>query len=192
MIGNDIIDLKAARVHSRWQEQRFLDALFTHHEQSFILKDDQRFKNIWYLWSMKESAYKIMARHLKHPKFNPKYFNCEPVSDVSGIVYFGDKKVTTMTESNQDYIYTTASVETPVQFSRSSILQVSSITEQSAQLKSEAIELFSELKSVSKATISIEKDPTGIPQFFINGKMQDHYLTLTHHGHYGAFAMSFC
>lgn len=190
MIGNDIIDLKIAGSNSRWRETRFLDALFTKEEQCFVLKDEFRFQNIWLLWSMKESAYKIGSRRFKLPKFNPKYFNCNVTSERSGTVSFGDQIVKTITEVNSNIIYTTAQFQKDIQFTEYSILEGQSKVEKGQHLKAKAIQSFCDLKSVSKSSVSIEKNEFGVPQFFIHDSLQDNCLTLTHHGSYGAFAIS--
>ena len=187
MIGNDIIDLNVAGLNSRWQEQRFLDKLFTQVEQEFILKDELRFQNIWRLWSMKESTYKIVVREKKSSSFNPKSFHCKITSDSSGIVLFGDHAFKTTTKYNTDIIYTTAQVKETLQITDYFKLDNPS---QSYQLKSTAIHAYSQLKSLSESSISIEKDRIGVPHFFIDRTLQTDALTLTHHGQYAGFAIS--
>lgn len=190
MIGNDIVDLNVAGINSRWQEQRFLNKLFTHKEQLFILKDDCRFQNIWRLWSMKESAYKIQFRNLKVSIFNPKSLTCEVTSEKNGTVTFDNCTVNTTTEFNSNIIYTTAHLQDIIQVTEHFELKQFSQADKSKQLKNKAIQAFGHLKSVSEKDISIEKDCFGVPRYFINKKSQENFLTLTHHGNYGGFAIS--
>lgn len=191
MIGNDIIDLKFAKINSRWREQRFLDKLFSKEEKEFILSDRMYFQNIWHLWSMKESAYKIYARETKSPSFNPKYFHCEINSITSGIVSFEGFKINTKTKIDSNMIYTIAQHANTASVSDCVVLDVVSKSERSQQIKGRAIEAFAALKSVSKTAISIKKDHFGAPYFLINKKVQNNVLTLTHHGRYGGFAIAY-
>lgn len=189
MIGNDIIDLNVAGINSRWQEQRFLDKLFTKEEQLFILKDGLRFQNIWRLWSMKESAYKIHARMVSSSIFNPKSFHCKITSEKSGLVFFGDHKVNTTTENNNNVIYTTAYFQNSLHINKIVLLE-GTVKQKHQFLKEKAIQAYVDFKSVSKTSVSILKNDHGVPQFFRNEKLQDDALTLTHHGQYGGFAIS--
>ena len=191
MIGNDIIDLKFAKINSRWREQRFLDKLFSKEEKEFILSDRRHFQNIWHLWSMKESAYKIYARQTDSPSFNPKYFHCEINSITSGIVSFEGFKLNTNTQSDSNMIYTIAQHANTPSVSGCILLDGVSKPVRSQQLKDKAIEAFAVLKSVSKTAISIKKDHFGVPHFLINQEVQNNALTLTHHGQYGGFAIAY-
>ncbi len=191
MIGNDIIDLNIAGINSRWQEQRFLDKLFSKEETDFILSDGMRFQNIWRLWSMKESAYKIYARETESSRFNPKYFHCKIISSTTGIVSFIGNKVNTKTKYDSNFIYTTAcSQDTTFRISDYIVSNGTSKEYKSQHLREKAIEAFAKVKSISKTAISIQKDNFGIPHFLINQEAQNNALTLTHHGQYGGFAIS--
>jgi phosphopantetheinyl transferase (holo-ACP synthase) len=191
VIGNDIIDLEVAGINSRWKEQRFLDKLFSVEEQAFIMAEEHRFNNIWRLWSMKESAYKIYSRNLKLSIFNPKFFSCEITSETFGTVYFDNYTVNTTTEYTSNTIYTTTQIQETSRFTEHCELRQLSQTDKSKHLKKKAIQAFGQLKSVSRKNISIEKDGFGVPKFFINQKLQANFLTLTHHGNYGGFAISY-
>lgn len=191
MIGNDLIDLNVAGGNSRWQEQRFLDKLFTQEEQTFILKDDLRYQNIWLLWSMKESAYKIYSRKLKSSRFNPKFFSCTMTSETTGMVSFDNQVVNTTTEFDSNIIYTTAHLQDTLRITKNIVLTGQSQSDKSQLLKEKAIQAFAELKNVLESSISIEKNNFGIPELFVNKKLQYNVLTLTHHGNYGGFAISY-
>ncbi len=191
MIGNDIIDLSAAIVNSRWQEQRFLDKLFSNEEQAFIMADENRFQNIWRLWSMKESAYKIYARTQKSPIFNPKSFKSKIHSEITGTVSFKGHILNTTTFYDLGVIYTTANIQNKIQFNHYLRLEANSQVEKTLHLREKAIQAFADLKSISKKVISIEKSPNGVPYFLINDVLQNDALTLTHHGNYGGFAIYF-
>jgi phosphopantetheinyl transferase (holo-ACP synthase) len=191
VIGNDIIDLNVAGKNSRWQEQRFLDKLFTQQEQEFILNDDLIYQNIWFLWSMKESAYKIHTRNLKSSNFNPKSYNCAITSKTIGTVSFDNHTVNTTTKYNSDIIYTTAHFKDTYCITKYLSLEGPSPVDKSQQLRKKAIQTFADMKSISEVMISIEKDKFGVPQLLINNKAQDISLSLTHHGNYGGVAITF-
>lgn len=190
MIGNDIIDLKFANSNSRWREPRFLDKLFTEEEKIFILKDANRFQVIWLLWSMKESAYKIHFRERKLSIFNPKSFHCNVISETSGTVSFENDIVHTTSEITSNIIYTTAKIQDTLHLKQDFLLEGNFLKEKSELLREKAINAFAEFKSIPKSCISIEKNSFGAPQFFMNEKLQNNFLSLTHHGQYGGFAIS--
>lgn len=190
MIGNDIIDLNFAHVNSRWQEQRFLDKLFSQDEQAFILNNELRFQNTWRLWSMKESAYKIHSRTFTPSIFNPKSYRCRVSCGTTGIVSFDNFRVNTTTIFNSNIIYTTASFQEPCLTEYFEFEQLSQ-ADNSKELRKKAIQAFGQIKSVPETDISIFKDDFGVPQFYIKEKTQRQLLTLTHHGNYGGFAITF-
>ena len=191
MIGNDIIDLNVAGIISRWKEQRFLDKLFSDEEQAIIMAEEHHFNNIWRLWSMKESAFKVYSRNLKLSLFNPKSFSCEIASETIGTVSFDNLTVSTTTEYTSNTIYTTAQFQETSRFTEHCELKQLSQMDKSKQLRKKAIQAFGQLISVSERDISIEKDDFGVPRFFIHKKAQDNFLSLTHHGNYGGFAISY-
>ena len=115
MIGNDIIDLRLARVESNWQRKGFLEKLFTTFEQSLIYNSEKPEQMVWHLWSRKEAAYKIYHRETKIRAFIPKQIECFslPLADdfsvgkvgIGGQVYF------TKTEVTAEFIHTAAVVD---------------------------------------------------------------------------------
>ena len=192
MIGNDIVDLKVAKINSRWQERRFLDKLFTEEEQSFIFKNqDFKYQTIWRLWSMKESAYKIHSHYLKEAIFNPKSFQCDITSSTMGVVCFEKSVLHTTTEFDSNFIYTTAQNGDHIQLSDYGVLDGTSQVDKSQQLRTKAILAFAALKSVQPSKVTIMKTEFGVPQLLINNKLQENVLSLTHHGEYGGFAISY-
>lgn len=189
MIGNDIVDLEFANYNSRWQEQRFLDKLFSTEEQDFILSDGKRFENIWRLWSMKESVYKIICRADGIIRFNPKDFKCVTRNRIHGHVAFDDTLVSTVTQTNKDFIQTTAFLESNW---ISEVFQLGHAdTEmQRHQTYQHAITAYAQLKMVPQNTVEIIKNEIGIPKFYIKGRLLKEQLSLTHHGHFGAWAIA--
>lgn len=189
MLGNDIVDLQFAKVNSRWQEQRFLDKLFTTEEQDFILSDGNRFENIWRLWSMKESAYKIIARAEDVVRFNPKAYRCTTNSHNKGDVEYQNLSISTFTEKDNKFIHTTAFLNTNW---TSKVIQLSDsdVKLQHMHMKQHAINRYANLKSSVLESIEIRKNMIGVPQIYRDGLLQEEQLSLTHHGNYGACVIS--
>jgi len=91
MIGNDVIDLNAARCDSNWQRAGFLQKLFSCKEQDIILMSRNPEIMVWVLWSMKEAAYKIYNRQTGIREFIPHKLLCADVAvnqySISGNVF---------------------------------------------------------------------------------------------------------
>ena len=189
MIGNDIVDLEFAKGNSRWKEQRFLDKLFSKEEQDFILSDGNRFQNIWRLWSMKESAYKIISRADGIVRFNPKDFCCFTTSATQGYVVFENKSIPAVTQTTPKFIQTTVCLESCYISEVFKFLHKDSKMQQK-QSNEQAIKAYAQLKNHSQETVEIIKNEIGVPQFYIQGDLQKEQLSLTHHGHFGAFAIA--
>ncbi len=189
MIGNDIVDLEFAGINSRWREQRFLDKLFSKEEQQFILSEENRYATIWKLWSMKESVYKIISRADGIARFNPKDFNCFVTNAVEGYVMFENRSVPTVTEIKREFIQTIAYLQQDW-ISESFPLVDSDIEIQSEQIYQKAVKAFAKMKAINYKSLEILKNERGVPQFYIHGILQADHLSLTHHGHFGAFAIA--
>lgn len=108
MIGNDIVDLKLAKIESNWRRRGFLDKIFTRHEQELILNDSNPEIMVWNLWTRKEAAYKIWNRKTKIRSFNPVQFECFEVENEIGLVKAFDAIYYTKTIVNQNFTYSTA------------------------------------------------------------------------------------
>ena len=189
MIGNDVVDLEFAKHNSRWREQRFLDKLFSKEEQDFILSDGHRFQNIWRLWSMKESAYKIISRGDGIVRFNPKDFCCFTASTTQGHVVFENKLIPTVTLITKKLIHTTACLQPRYISEVFQLLNKESKT-QHKQTYEQAIKAYAQLKNLSQDSVEIVKNEIGVPRFYSQGQLLNSHLSLTHHGHFGAFSIA--
>lgn len=189
MIGIDIVDLEFANRNSRWQEQRFLDKLFSAQEQDFILSDGKRFQNIWRLWSMKESAYKVTFRAQGVQLFNPKAFKCVITDATHGQVRFGNILTFTQTEIHAAYIQTTAFLNSNWT-SQVVKLSHSDFITQHKRTYQHALKAYASSKTVLQNSVEIIKNKLGVPQFYINGHLQYEQVSLSHHGYFGAIAIA--
>ena len=78
MIGNDVIDLKAAKKESNWRRKGFLQKLFTETEQDYILHSENPFLSVWLFWSMKEAFFKAQESSIHNEQLKRTHFqNCE-------------------------------------------------------------------------------------------------------------------
>lgn len=188
MIGNDIVDLRFAKLNSRWQEQRFLDKIFTLEEQRFIFSRPNQFHNIWRMWSMKESVYKLNFRTEKIIRFNPKDFQCILHCENTGAVVFRDNLIFTQTISNSDFIYSTAFISLNWQSKTFFISEI--LTTQSVKTYQKTIEVYADWKGQDQKHLTINKNPFGIPEIYYYGRPAKEQLSLSHHGNYGACAFT--
>ncbi len=172
MIGNDIIDLNLALKQSDWKRKGWLQKICTKHEQSYILNSEKPFLSVWRLWSMKESAYKAEQRiYQLAPKFNPKSFEC---NIVSGKIVSNKQTYHTQSTITKDYIHTytyNSNQEIAIQ-----------------KLDNSNTLIFLEKKlNIPKSRLSIKKDSNNIPHIYIDDKLSNNVISISHHGKYRAY-----
>lgn len=112
MIGNDIVDLQLAKSQSNWQRPKFLEKIFTAAEQDRIKSSDNPELEVWKLWTMKESAYKIYNREKGVRGFFPWKLECS-IAEFSdgkflGSVAIDDSHYYTKTVVTDSFVYTIA------------------------------------------------------------------------------------
>lgn len=187
MIGNDIIDLKAAAVQSNWKRARYLDKLYSQQEQNLILNAEDQDNTVWLLWAMKEAAYKAHQRRFQLPRaYNPKDLNCE-INDqcsepVSGMVKIGEYCYQTSASTGNDRLHCVASANP-----KKRILH--KIFSGSADVKKELISTLSVLKNLSEEKISIVKGINAVPHLTYQNRPLNYYFSLSSHGNFSAFIL---
>lgn len=77
MIGNDVVDLKAAENESNWKRAGYLQKTFTDEEQFLILNATQQSSMLWLLWSIKEAVYKANFRENPVYEYAPLKFKID-------------------------------------------------------------------------------------------------------------------
>jgi phosphopantetheinyl transferase (holo-ACP synthase) len=112
VIGNDIIDREAAAIESNWRRQGFLEKIFTKKEQEIITSSTDPDLVVWLLWSMKESAYKIVNRQTGIRKFDPQSYEAiltfvKPAV-ARGFVYYQKQQFSTRSKISPQIIDTVA------------------------------------------------------------------------------------
>lgn len=189
MIGNDIIDIAETKKKSNWKRPRFLDKLFTLNEQQLIYDSENKFIMVWRLWSMKEAAYKLYTQLYSGRFYSPKQFECYILGDKFKVRYkafqcYINTKITDV------YILSEASL-----FSRnmvSKVFKLSSIdyNTQSHVTKVALITAVSNQLNISKSKLNFSKSKFGIPSIYHNNTKLNTSISLSHHGNYGAYAIS--
>jgi phosphopantetheine--protein transferase-like protein len=190
MIGNDIVDLNQAHKDSNWKRPRFLEKVFTQKEQALIFSSENQHQTIWLLWSMKEAAYKIYVRQFKERFFNPKRLECALESKTKGRVVIEGVVYKTTSQYDKNYMHTIAFVLKGKEVkSKCFKIENTSNKTQSMLSKEVVLEAYSKNQNAHKNSVTIKKDTLGIPHFFQNNKKQKESLSISHHGHYCAYAI---
>jgi phosphopantetheinyl transferase len=186
MIGNDIVDIEEARVRSNWQRPRFLTKLFTIKEQNYIQNSRTPFLMVWYLWTMKEAAYKLFTQLYKGRFYNPRGFECF-VDAASGIVRYKDFQCETKTQITEDFIISEARLKPDHFSSKVIVFETNNSKVQSNYLKKQVLSYFKVLHPNSDK-LQLEYSEFGVPTIQTNSG--SHYFSLTHHGRFGAYAIA--
>lgn len=193
MIGNDIVDLAQARQDSNWRRKGFLDKVFTPHEQQLIHSAPDPDRMVWLLWSMKESTYKLAVRQTRNRVFAPIKIACsinEAIeSTAAGTVFYGDT-YQTRSSITAHYIATVAFAACTNPIYNQVIIPFDTTSYQAHhELLLQTIKRHSSaLFQTPEHNIRIEKDKLGIPVLAI-GHSATLPISLTHHGHYGAYVI---
>ncbi|MFS4483408.1 4'-phosphopantetheinyl transferase superfamily protein [Hyunsoonleella sp. 2307UL5-6] len=187
MVGNDIVDINEAKNASNWQRPRFLDKLFTTQEQVLIQNASNPFLKVWRLWSMKEAAYKLYTQHYPSRFYNPKRFECFIHGDI-GVVKFQEFQCYVSTKITSQYIMSEARQDMKPMTSKVIKFETKSVKNQSEIIRKLLLKTAGETFNISKENLKITNSKYGVPSININSKIRS--LSLTHHGNYGAYALS--
>ncbi|WP_420151665.1 4'-phosphopantetheinyl transferase family protein [Spirosoma sp.] len=199
MIGNDIVDLNLARQQSNWRRRGYLDKLFTHSEQELIRSATDPDLMIWTLWSMKESAYKLIVRETSEPFFAPEKLVCQLVKIHSGTIegsVFYQKSYPAWSIITTSYVASLAFLPDSglradheiVTFDRTDYQY------QHTRIREKIKQHYATCFSVPESSIQIQKNEKDVPMLMITdfsgAIIRQQAISLSHHGQYGAFAMA--
>lgn len=193
MIGNDIVDLAQARRESNWRRRGYLDKVFTLHEQQLIRTAPNPDQLVWLLWSMKESVYKLVVRRSQNRVFAPCKIACDfagPVSDcTTGIAYYDGLYHTTSTITTH-YISTIAFVahEKPAYSHVILSFETTDFRTHHDLIRAKISQQAALLFDVTEPEIHLSKDNIGAPALSVRGN-PERPISISHHGHFGAFAI---
>lgn len=199
MIGNDIVDLDAARQESNWNRPRFLDKVFAKDEQCYLDTTPDKAVAVWLLWSMKESAYKIISRYEQRRFFAPKQMVTSQVSSgdtfgydlVIGQVNYGDYTLYTKSTITDSYIHTIAQSnikEEPLAINCFCI-DHDSYKSQHQVTQQHLLDEYAALTDSTVENLAIRKDATKVPHLYQHNEKQMVMITTSHHGHYGSYVL---
>ncbi len=190
MVGNDIVDLKLAKIESNWQRPGFLTKIFTEKERKMIECSSDPFQLVWLFWSMKESAYKCYVQKKSIRFYAPTKLECELLSATEGLVLFEDKTYYTNSKITKNYISTEAQ---HIRDAKTEHYHFEFNTRTSAK-QSEIIR--DELKKITATTLnvpfdslSIKKNSVGVPKLYLNNKQLQASFSMSHHGNYGVYSI---
>ena len=190
MIGNDIIDINETRNSTNWQRNGFLEKIFDLSEIAIINASANPFLTVWTMWSMKESAYKVLLQKGVRRFFNPTKLVCNLVSLEKGKVKYDGFELTTSSEINSQYIHTTTT-DANINQSENRIFQ---FKEKKANLQSKVtrqklLQYISAKYHLKTSALKIEKTATRIPKAFYKNQELNVSISISHHGNYGAFTI---
>lgn len=195
MIGNDIVDLILAKEQSNWKRPRFLNKIFTSKEQKYIADAVQPDKMVWLLWSMKESAYKLHVQRFGRVFFAPKKFQCSLVEWIEesyfGEVHCFDFQYFTQSFVSETFVHTIAKSKENLDFFSDTfpIDDLNCLT-QSNSVYHKILTYLSDETGISANRIFIHKNESNVPQIFVGKAKTAHSISMSHHGRFGAFAIS--
>jgi phosphopantetheinyl transferase (holo-ACP synthase) len=174
MIGNDLVDLAAAKRESNWRRKGFLEKIFTEAERQLIRNASKPDIVVWILWSMKESGYKIQHRQNGIRRFNPKSFACGihhiSENEASGIVCFQDLVYYSESKISSEFIHTVC-------------------RNPAYQEKQLFIRFANDCERVEKRNF-ISRNELGIP-YFKNENRTNDLVSISHHGRYCSYLSTF-
>lgn len=188
MIGNDIVSLDLTKNSKNWQNQRFLDKIYTKTEQNVIKLAKNPFVEIWKLWSLKESAYKLYVQHFNRRLYAPIQFECNFLKD-EVIVSKDDFFCNTKTLQNENFVFSVAFQETVEVYSDCFKLRHSNYKYQSATTSLELKKAVSKHFNIAVHHLNVCKSEIGIPKIYFNNQVLPVDISLSHHGHFGAYSL---
>lgn len=180
MIGNDLVDLQKAAAESNWERKGYLEKLCSGDEQQFIRKAKDSFLMFWIIWTMKESAYKIINRQTGIRSYNPLSFQCQNIQlnqqGARGTLTYQGQTLSILTTVNSHIIHSIAVSET-TEFAAVKVLQL--------KYNKNYMEDF----NLSSTAYQIDKK-NGIPEMTNKLTGAKHAISISHHGPYLAIAYS--
>jgi len=177
MLGNDIVDLDAAKIQSNWKRNGYLAKIFSAEEQAQILASNHPNQLVWLLWSMKEATYKIINRESSKRFYSPNKFYCS-LKGTNGIVRFEGQNYYTKSVVNERLIHTIASVKKE---------NLPLIQTHYAKNKPNYLLAF----NAASANYFIEKNAMGIPSLINKNNRERYAVSISHHGAYLAICSHF-
>jgi phosphopantetheinyl transferase (holo-ACP synthase) len=190
VIGNDIVDLSAAKSATRALDDRYLDKICTVEEQRTIRESASPFQALWRIWSMKESVYKVYARSYRRPFYAPGKFECQFTDEEKGSVRYLDFYCHTFTTQTSAYTHTIAKVDSDDDcFCDIVKFRDATYDNQHRSAYSQLQKLYADISGVKAEDVVIKKDKNGIPEIYIKEEKTNAAFSISHHGQFAAVAI---
>lgn len=187
MIGNDLVDLRAAAKESNWRRPGYLQKIFTRDEQLQIKNANDPDLLVWIFWSMKEAAYKANQRKFGlGRKFDPSGIACtislKNHNSASGKVRINNTIYHSKTLFKDFHIHTTATASAATRI-------FSKIYPSSENIKERMLEEISTKWGLPQSFFSIEKTRNAVPVLRLRDQLTNFPFSISHHGNYSAFSL---
>ncbi len=176
MLGNDVVDLRKAKVDSNWRRNGYLAKIFSNNEQEQILRAKDPDKLVWRLWSMKEATYKIVNRQTQRRLYNPLKFSCF-FNGFEGVVHFGEQIYHTKTLITGNLLHTVATQKKEY-LSHIETFYLNNKVDYPSQF------------SLKFAPYFLDKNANGLP-ILTDKDGKSHVASISHHGAYLAIVCHF-
>lgn len=179
MLGNDIIDLQAARSESNWRRKGYFQKVFSPLEQDWIKTSPNPDLLVWILWSIKEAVYKAHFRLTQLWEFAPAKvkvtkFTLQEERAV-GEVEYHDKIFFSNTFISDTFVHSIA-LSDPLNFPAIQVLAL--------KTPSRDYELILRSRNLIKKDQKIVKTTEGIPNIVSKGENLPSPVSISHHGEY--------
>ncbi len=193
MTGNDIVDIKVAGKESNWKRKGFLEKIFTQKERICITEAIDSKQMVWTLWSMKESAYKAYTRQFGGRFFAPQKINCTLLSNCKGSVTISEVSYETTTLITENYIYSVASNSKTIiehLVSHCFLYKNDDYKIQQLEIYQKIINRYAAVTGKQTKYLAVVKNVNGIPSVHCKSEKSTIPVSISHHGHYGAFIIN--
>lgn len=181
MVGNDVVDRLLATKSSNWKRTGYLDKLFNSDEQLLINEAKDPALLLWLMWTMKESAYKIVNRSTGVRTYAPLSFICSSIqlkeTHASGKVSNHDTIFYTKSDIKSDLIHSIAVLD---------INHFSTVTIYYQSYRDSYLSDFNKCFSNFK----LSKNTAGLPELMEIQTGKKLAVSISHHGHHLVIAYS--
>lgn len=192
MVGNDIVDLRFVPYYTKRRHIRFCQKVFSEEEQTIISNSTDQSEKLWHLWSMKESAYKLLSKKRPKSLFSPSKITCNVKNESQGTIVIDNQAFHSRSKITRDYIYTLTHSEEIENIESNTIrIHDSSYQLQSKLVYQNLVKKVAQVMNENPAYFSIKKNTHGVPELYCGSQRLALDISITHHGFYCAYAFSY-
>lgn len=204
MIGNDIIALNELPVESESRFCRRINKVCTDLEIKWLysLEKPARNRAFWKLWALKEAAWKADYRRGGMRLFNPHRYNCQldlpetehTAAEENWLVTSSRNRMKCKLNMTPSFIHALAQHDTgeySIPYWDSVSFTAKNPVVQSEELRRAVRKGLGRFFDLNRSDIRIIKDMRGVPLLFACGAELPFVLSLSHHGHWGAWSIAY-